>query len=90
MNCFIHRVIFSSCLIIFSFFAFAGQNDKNTIISKAAKNRKIKNNKRFKSQRNLELLLKETNSPEPFKVEVLAKGLGVPWGLVFLNKEELL
>ena len=36
------------------------------------------------------ILLKETNNPRPFKVEILAEGLGTPWGMVFLNTKELL
>ena len=37
-----------------------------------------------------DILLKETNNPQPFKVEILAERLGVPWGMVFLNTKELL
>ena len=28
--------------------------------------------------------------PVPFKVEIIAEDLGIPWGMLFLNKEELL
>ena len=42
------------------------------------------------AKRELKILLRETKSSPPFQVEVIAEGLGVPWGMVFLNKEELL
>ena len=37
----------------------------------------------------LKVLHKE-KAPVPFKVEILAENLGIPWGMAFLNKEELI
>lgn len=42
------------------------------------------------SAKKLKVLHTDTKASSPFKVEVLAEGLGVPWGMAFLNNEELL
>ena len=36
------------------------------------------------------IIHRENSASTPFKVEVLAEGLGVPWGMAFLNGEELI
>ena len=36
------------------------------------------------------IIWQESKGSVPFKVEVVAEGLGVPWGMVFLNKDELI
>ena len=38
----------------------------------------------------LKILHTEAKASSPFKVELVAEGLGVPWGMAFLNDEELL
>ena len=42
------------------------------------------------AQNNSKVLWTGNKKNEPFKLEVIAKELGVPWGMLFLNKEELL
>ena len=42
------------------------------------------------NEKKLELLLEEKKTKPYFKVEILAKNLGVPWGMAFLNKKELI
>ena len=39
---------------------------------------------------NSKKILWTKTKPVPFQVEVVAKGLGIPWGMVFLNKDELM
>lgn len=41
-------------------------------------------------QEEFKTLWKSENSSPPFKLEILAENLGIPWGMQFINKEELL
>ena len=66
---------FIVCLIAFSFYSYSQDTNSTKSNSKKAEDLKI--------------LLTE-KKPVPFKVEVLIEGLGIPWGMLFLNKEELL
>ena len=43
-----------------------------------------------RTQTKFQTLWKDEKQTPPFKVEVLAEGLGIPWGMRFINKEELL
>ena len=43
-----------------------------------------------KNLKKYDILVEETENPQPFKVEILAEDLGVPWGMVFINNKELL
>ena len=71
--------IFFVFLVGSSFYSFAGEPSNE-----------IKKDKKSNSQSALKVLWTERESPVPFKVEVIAEGLGIPWGMLFLNKEELL
>ena len=46
--------------------------------------------KQDKSRDGSEFLFQDKKNDPPFKVQVVAKGLGVIWGMVFLNEKELL
>lgn len=41
-------------------------------------------------QKGLKIFWVNNNPPMPFKVEIIAEKLGIPWGMLFLNQEELL
>ncbi|MBC6416106.1 MAG: PQQ-dependent sugar dehydrogenase [Bdellovibrionales bacterium] len=43
-----------------------------------------------KKDSQFELLFENKTNNPPFKVEIIAKDLGIPWGMVFLNEKELL
>lgn len=70
--------------ILFSF-CFAESNSK---IDKAGI--KEKSEAALSPQRNLKTLYTQKKGSVPFKVEILVEGLEIPWGMVFLNKDELL
>ena len=69
-----------SVFFIVCSFCFAEINPEN----KRKRENNSKHSKKFKDT------LYTKKGPVPFKVEVLAEGLGVPWGMIFLNKDELL
>ena len=71
-------------LITFPFHSFADEKNKNN------NSGQVKDTSNLSVQKSLEVLWTETKGPVPFKVEIIAKNLGVPWGMVFLNQEELL
>ena len=68
-------------LILFALFLSLASADKKTI-------NQSKNS--IATKKKLELLLEETKTKPHFKVEVLAKNLGIPWGMAFLNNKELI
>ena len=43
-----------------------------------------------KTEKRLELLFENKKTKPYFKVEILAKNLGIPWGMAFLNERELI
>ena len=104
MNLFLNRAFFIF-LIALSFHSFSGKNNENNKNSKTKESSATKENSTTKtiskikaSRKNkslnipktLKVLWTEKKGPAPFKVEIIAEGLGVPWGMLFLNKEELL
>ena len=79
MVSFFYRTVF----IFLTVFSFHG--DTKTINP----NKRIHKNKNSNNQKPLKILHTENKNSVPFKVEVIAKNLGVPWGMVFLNQKEL-
>ena len=76
------------CLILFSFCKAESTKKQET----RNKKQETRNKKQEKSKENHSetTLLVEKKSQVPFKVEVLVEDLGVPWGMAFLNEEELI
>ncbi|MCZ0932943.1 MAG: PQQ-dependent sugar dehydrogenase [Oligoflexia bacterium] len=72
----------SCCLILFALFLSPAQADKKT--SARSSKPVIENEKK------LELLFEEKKTKPYFKAEILAKKLGAPWGMAFLNERELI
>lgn len=80
-------LIFLICFLLQSF------TEENNTIKNQGSNNKIKKShtsKKTITQRTLKTLWTENKGPQPFKVEVIAEGLGIPWGMLFLDKENLL
>lgn len=100
-----YRVFFIS-LIFFSVYSNGKENSWKFFFFKKTekadlKDQKIKTQTDLKDQqqplyskksvtKTLKTLLVEKKASVPFKVELVAENLGVPWGMVFLNKEELI
>ena len=72
-------------MIYFSLFSFFAGNST----FKSGENKTVKKQENF-SKKSLKRLYERNKGPVPFKVEVLAEGLGIPWGMVFFNEEELI
>ena len=70
--------LFLNFLLFCSFYSCAGERTYN--YSTAAS----------PSQNGSKVLLVNNTNAVPFKVEIIAEGLGIPWGMLFLNPEELL
>ena len=66
-------------LISFSFHGCAGDNNEEYSIGDISSDQKAP-----------KILWTDNKGPVPFKVEIMAEDLGIPWGMVFLNQEELL
>jgi len=79
MKSFFYRTVFI-LLNALSFHSNSKTADQNKTLSK---------NKYFK-KKSLKILYTKNKGPVPFKVEILTEGLGIPWGMLFLNQEELL
>ena len=82
-----NKIIFSAfifiCSQVYSQQAFS-QANKGFLPQKSKKNLKIKESSNGK------LLFQDKTTDTPFKVEIVAKDLGIPWGMVFLNEKELM
>lgn len=93
MKFFLNRVFIISLISLSFHNSFARENretNKNNKDIKIKETRKITKNNYSTAQKNLKVLWTENKGPVPFKVEIIAEGLGVPWGMLFLNKESLL
>ena len=66
----------------FSCPVFAADKRSRQVIEEPKKEKSV--GKRFK------ILKKYSHTSEPFVVEVLAENLGIVWGMVFINKKEIL
>ncbi len=73
------RFLFLSAALAFWMFGFAFAGPKTA-----------GQNKSSVKQKPLKTVWTERKGPVPFKAEIIAKGLGVPWGMAFLNQKELL
>ena len=69
------------CLTFFALFAILGHTKNLT-----PPNRVLSESRNTK----LELLFEQKKTKPYFKVEILTKNLGIPWGMLFLNERELL
>ena len=49
-----------------------------------------KSNSKKSQPKPFKILLEKTTAPQPFKVELVTQNQGIPWGMVFLNPQELL
>ena len=58
--------------------------------SSSSSRRRSRSRRTEENLKKYEIILEERDNSQPFKVEVLAEDLGVPWGMVFLNEKELL
>ena len=76
------------CLIFFVLFSSLAHPDTKTPTESSKPNKVSTKNE--KSSPKLELLFEEKKTKPLFKVEILAKNLGVPWGMAFLNERELI
>lgn len=83
------KAVFSFFSISFVFILFSLQSWGGTLNRSPEKNKtlKVQNKKPIGK---LKLLFKNTKGPVPFKVEILTEDQGIPWGMVFLNAEDLL
>ena len=80
-------------LICFSLQSFTQENNKiknRDVNSESKEIKKSHISKKPIAQRTSKILWTENKSSHPFKVEVIAEGLGVPWGMLFLDKKNLL
>ena len=89
MNLFLKRTFFIF-LIMFLFYSFSEKKRKNNKYNKSNVIKETSESKSLNAHKALKVLLTENKSSVPFKVEIIVEGLGVPWGMLFLNKEELL
>jgi len=83
------KAVFSFSAISFVFILFSSQSRVGIFNHSPEKNETLKVQNK-KPIRKLKLLFKNTKGPVPFKVEILTEDQGIPWGMVFLNEEELL
>ena len=92
---FFNRLVFI-VLICFSLQSFTKKHNKiknQGINSESKESKEIKKShisKKPITQKASKILWIENKGPQPFKVEIIAEGLGVPWGMLFLDKENLL
>ena len=86
------KKIFVITLIFFALNSF-GRREKTSNDPLDQKQKSIHSRKaqlKQNYQKNLKVLLRETKGPIPFKVELIIENQGVPWGMLFLNNNELL